>query len=130
MHGPLVASSGSKETVIGAGTQVMGTLHSEGDVRLYGVISGDLSAWGAVVIGSEAQLEGSLICASAVIAGLVGGNVTARQVIVLSGGRILGDVHAERLATEEGASLEGIVTLEEALDLPARLPVSAAEGRE
>ncbi len=130
MRSRLETLGGSKETVVGTGAQVTGALHSEGNVYLYGTVGGDLSARGAVIIGPEAHLEGNLTCASAVVAGLVEGNVAARQVTVLSGGRILGDVRAEQLATEEGASLEGVVTLEEVVDLTALLPANAAEGQE
>jgi len=115
-------SSGSKETVISAGTQVVGALRSEGNVRLYDVFSGDVAALGTVTVSANARLEGNLTCSSAVIAGLVGGNVTAQQVTLLSGGRILGDVRTERLAADEGAVVEGLIMLEEAIDLPALLP--------
>lgn len=122
MYGRPEASGGPKETVIGAGTQVVGALRSEGDVRLYDVFSGDVAALGTVTVSAKARLEGNLTCSSAVVAGLVSGNVTARLVTLLSGGRILGDVRTERLATDEGAAVEGVITLEETIDLPALLP--------
>jgi len=43
--------------------------------------------------------------------------VTARRITVLGTGRILGNLRMEKLMTEDGAFIQGVITLEKSLEL-------------
>ena len=116
-------------TILAANTHFTGTLKAQGNVHLEDIFTGDISARGRVTVGKNATLDGSLICAEVVIAGLVRGNVAARTVSVLSTGRVLGDLRIEKLLTEEGAYLQGLITLEEDLD-PSAVEAEAGSDRQ
>ncbi len=104
-------------SILGANTHFVGTLHTEGNVEVADRFDGDITAKGYVKLGSDATLDGDLICERATVAGLVKGNIIARSVKILGSGRVLGDLKMERLFTEEGAFIQGLITLEEKIDL-------------
>ncbi len=113
------------QTVLGANTRFVGTLKSEGDVQIEDIFVGDITARGRVSLGKQASLNGDLICDQATIAGLVKGDVIARRITVLGTGRILGNLRMEKLMTEEGAFIQGLITLEKQLD-PAEVVAERA----
>lgn len=105
------------QTILGANTRFIGTLKSEGDVQVEDIFVGDIYARGRVVLGKQASLDGDLICEHAVIAGLVKGDVIARRITVQGTGRVLGDLRMEKLMTEEGSFIQGVITLEKKVDI-------------
>lgn len=108
------------ETILGTGTHFEGNLKTEGNVRVHGTFVGDITAYGRIAIGEQGKLDGDLTGESVDVAGHVRGNVVARKVAVLRTGRVIGDLRLEKLQTEEGAFVQGLVTMEEKVDLPAR----------
>ncbi len=130
----LTPTNDPSQTILGANTRIVGSLKSEGHVHLEDTFEGNIAAGGRVSLGGEATLDGNLICERAIVAGLVKGDVTARTISVLGTGRVLGNLRMEKLLTEEGAFIQGTITLEESL-LAARpaetkqaTPVSVAEA--
>lgn|GEM_PF-6308283 len=113
------AQSARQESAVGAGATLQGTIIAEGNVRIAGRMDGDVTSSASVVIHEGGQVEGNLLCDTAVIAGTVQGNVTARRVAVRATGRVLGDLHLEKLASDEGGFVKGLVTMEESVDIPA-----------
>jgi cytoskeletal protein CcmA (bactofilin family) len=113
------------ETVLGINTHFEGDLKSEGNVRVDGAFIGDITARGRVLIGEVASVEGDIIGEAVAIGGLVRGDIVARKISVLRTGRVWGDLVSEALATEEGAFIQGQITMEEHVDIAGRLPPSA-----
>jgi cytoskeletal protein CcmA (bactofilin family) len=109
---PDPAAGVGSRTVLGPGSRFTGTLKTEGDVTLADIFEGDISARGEVRVGLNATLDGDLCCQSAIIAGLVRGDVTAKVINITGTGRILGNLRAERLLTEDGSFIEGTITLD------------------
>jgi cytoskeletal protein CcmA (bactofilin family) len=108
-------------TILGTGARFVGRLHAQGDVAIEDIFEGEITSRGVVRVGQHGTLDGSLVCREAVIAGLVRGNVTARAISITATGRILGDLQAEKLLTEEGTAIQGMIRLEETLDLDAAI---------
>lgn len=117
----LLASGKSQpsQTIVGAGTEIEGTLTSAGHVRLDGTFEGDVTALGNVVIGEAGSLIGDLIGETVAIGGVVRGDVTARKVSILRTGRVLGSLRQEALFTEDGGFFQGMVTMENQLNIAA-----------
>jgi len=109
---PDPAAGVGSRTVLGPGSRFTGTLKTEGDVTLTDIFEGDVTARGEVRVGVNATLDGDLCCQSAIIAGLVRGDVNAKVISITGTGRILGNLHTERLLTEDGSFIEGTITLD------------------
>ncbi len=112
------------DSVLGARTQLVGTLKAEGNVRIEGIFCGDVSTTGRIVVGEQGKVEGNLVGDSVDVAGTVTGDVVARRVGVSRSGRILGDLRLEKLVTEEGGFIQGLVHMEEKVEIADYLPAS------
>ena len=115
-------------SVVGPRAKFEGTLTTEGDLRLDGIFTGDISARGEVTIGETGDLKGDLIGGVVRVAGLVRGDVVARKVAILKTGRVHGNLVVESLVTEEGGFIQGQIRMEESVDLSERFPEPAAEA--
>ncbi len=99
------------ETVLGANCSMEGRLSSNTNVRLDGVFTGTLEITGNVLVGETARITADINAKNISIAGAVRGNVTGRKVQLLRTGRIWGDIRAQALTTEEGAFIDGKITM-------------------
>lgn len=99
------------ETVLGATSVFEGGLRSGANVRLDGTFSGTLEITGNVLIGETARITADVNARNISIAGAVRGNVHGKKVQILRTGRVWGDIHAEALTTEEGAFIDGKITM-------------------
>ena len=115
-------------TIIGSKAKLEGTLTTEGDVRLDGLFTGDISARGQVSIGESGDLKGDLVGGVVHVAGMVRGNVVARKVAILKTGRVHGNLVVESLVTEEGGFIQGQIRMEERVDLSEHFPEPSVEA--
>lgn len=99
------------ETVIGASCTLEGALKSSANVRLDGTFTGTLEIAGNVLVGETAKINADINARNISIAGAVRGNVSGRKVQLLRTGRIWGDIRAQALTTEEGAFIDGKITI-------------------
>jgi cytoskeletal protein CcmA (bactofilin family) len=99
------------ETVLGAGSILEGTLKSKANVRLDGTFTGTLEIEGNVLVGETAKITADVNARNVSIAGAVRGNVSGRKVQILRTGRVWGDIEAMALTTEEGAFIDGKITM-------------------
>lgn len=101
-------------SIIAAGMKVVGDCDSDGTIRIEGAVEGTVRAGKAVVIGREGVVDGHVRTQDAVISGRVTGTVTAESRLeVQATARIDGEVHALRMQLEEGAELNGQVSMGE-----------------
>ena len=99
------------DTVIGSNTQFEGDFASSGNVRMDGQFSGSLEITGNILVGESADIRADINARNISIAGTVRGNVTGNKVQLLRTGRIWGDISASALTTEEGAFIDGKITM-------------------
>lgn len=99
------------ETVLGGNSTLEGHLKSNANVRLDGTFSGTLEIGGNVLVGETAQINADINAKNISIAGAVRGNVNGKKVQLLRTGRIWGDIRATALTTEEGAFIDGKITM-------------------
>lgn len=99
------------ETVLGANSVMEGTLRSNANVRLDGAFTGTLEITGNVLVGETARINADINAKNISIAGAVRGNISGKKVQLLRTGRIWGDIHALALTTEEGAFIDGKITM-------------------
>lgn len=99
------------ETVLGANSIMEGTFKSNGNVRMDGTFTGTLEISGNILVGETARITADIDARNISIAGAVRGNVTGNKVQLLRTGRVWGDINANALTTEDGAFIDGRITM-------------------
>lgn len=99
------------ETVLGANSVMEGTFKSSGNVRMDGKFTGTLEISGNILVGETAHITADIDARNISIAGAVRGNVTGNKVQLLRTGRVWGDINANALTTEDGAFIDGRITM-------------------
>jgi len=95
-------------TVIGPGTRVKGEISFDGPAKILGEIEGRITAPGELNIGETAICRAAVEGAVVQIDGVVEGNITAHQSLLLSpSARVSGDIVAASLTVAPGASWNG-----------------------
>ncbi|MBI5671238.1 MAG: polymer-forming cytoskeletal protein [Chloroflexi bacterium] len=123
---PVSQSPVGFETVLGANSTVEGTLSSSSNVRLDGTFKGTLEITGNILVGETAKIEADINAKNISVAGAVRGNISGKKVQLLRTGRVWGDIRAAALTTEEGAFIDGKITMvSHEAAAPAESPVEA-----
>src|SRR5690348_18126143 len=106
-------NGGTNVVSLGPKDILQGRLEIQGDLKVAGTVEGDLKASGDVTIDSTATIQAAIEGANVSVRGNVTGNVTAKRRLTLAGtGRLNGDVRVGRLTVEDGATLNGNVTMQ------------------
>ena len=98
--------AGSTFSVLGPDIAINGDLTATADLHLDGRVNGDISC-AALVQGEVSEVAGTVVAASARIAGRIKGSITADVLVILKTARIEGDVTYGTLTIEEGAQVDG-----------------------
>lgn len=99
------------ETILGAGSTLRGELRCQGNVRLDGTFEGTLEIDGNVLVGETGKITADINAKNVSIAGAVRGDVSGKKVQLLRTARVWGDITASAISTEEGAFIEGKITM-------------------
>ena len=99
---------GSSINVLATGTIIKGNVSAEEDMRVDGLIEGNINCKGKVVISQTGEVRGHVICANIELAGKVTGNIQTMGVLVLKHTSIYhGELHVQSLEIEPGAIFNG-----------------------
>jgi cytoskeletal protein CcmA (bactofilin family) len=94
--------------LLGAGSVFEGKLHFEGQVRIDGTFTGEITTTDLLIIGEGAKVSATINCGSVEIKGDINGNVNASDSIVLRAtARVQADIYAPSLVMDKGAVFEG-----------------------
>lgn len=86
------------------GTKIVGTIVSDGGMRIDGEIDGDVKTAGKVVLGVTGKIKGTLTCASADFEGKFKGKLKVEEMLTLrSTSQVEGEVFINKLTVEPGA---------------------------
>lgn len=86
------------------GTVVEGSIKTESDFRIDGVLNGDVHCNGKLIIGPTGVIEGKIHCSNAVVEGKVKGILTVKELLFLSEtANVSGDVKTGKLNIDPGA---------------------------
>ncbi len=95
-------------SIIGKGTTITGNVQSNGDIRIDGIMKGNLSAKAKILIGAEGVVEGDIDGKQADILGKVTGKIKVAELLYLHGKAVVdGDIFAGKLQIEPTASFNG-----------------------
>jgi cytoskeletal protein CcmA (bactofilin family) len=94
--------------LLGAGSVFEGKLHFEGQVRIDGTFTGEITTTDLLIIGEGAKVSATINCGSVEIKGDINGNINATDSIVLRAtARVQADIYAPSLVVDKGAVFEG-----------------------
>lgn len=95
----------STQNIISQGTIIVGDFTSEGDLRIDGIVEGNLRTKGKVVVGKSGFIKGALIGTDAYFEGKFSGKLTLSNTLTLkSSAHIEGEVVLGKLSVEPGAT--------------------------
>jgi cytoskeletal protein CcmA (bactofilin family) len=100
------------DSLIGAGTKVIGDVHFTGGLRVDGEIDGSIIATpgkpSTLVLSEHARVNGEINVTHLVVNGEVTGPVSVAEYLELqSKSKVIGDVHYKTLEIQLGAVVEG-----------------------
>ncbi|HOG20782.1 MAG TPA: polymer-forming cytoskeletal protein [Salinivirgaceae bacterium] len=94
--------------IICSGTTIKGDITTDGEIRIDGIVEGNLQAKGKVVIGTSGRLTGEITCRSADIQGKVEGKINVNELLSFKNTCVFkGDITTKQLAIEPGATFNG-----------------------
>ena len=94
--------------LIGAGTEIIGDINSNGDIRIDGSLTGNLKTAGKVVIGETGKVSGEIDCKNSEVLGEVHGKIKVSELLSLKAtAKIFGDIVTKKLAIEPGSKFTG-----------------------
>ncbi|KIX21229.1 hypothetical protein SY27_10775 [Flavobacterium sp. 316] len=102
-----------KETPLGKtnrivqGTIITGNIESKDDFRLDGILIGNYTSGGKLVIGTSGEVQGDIKCKNVDIEGSYVGKLEVEELLTIkSTAKIKGDVLVGKLSVEPGAVFE------------------------
>jgi len=94
--------------IIGKGTKIVGDITSAGDVRIDGLLTGNIVISGKLVLGPNGMVDGNITSVNAELEGEVKGIVNVTEILSLkSTAKINGDIVTSKLMIEPGALFTG-----------------------
>jgi cytoskeletal protein CcmA (bactofilin family) len=100
--------------LISNGTDITGDVKSNGDIRIDGSLTGNLSTKGKVVIGPTGKIKGEVYCKNSEVSGVIEGKICVGQLLNLkASSKIIGDIVTAKLAIEPGARFTGNCNMSE-----------------
>jgi len=107
MSKPIISEVKALNT-IAQDTRIKGNIESNGDIRIDGILDGDLDCKGRVVVGPESKVTGTIRCSNAEIMGFVKGEIVVKELLSLKGSStITGNLTMGKLSVEPGARFVG-----------------------
>ena len=98
----------SSVNLIGNGTKITGDIKSAGDVRIDGLLTGNIVTTGKFVLGPNGVVDGNVTSGNADISGEIKGKVTVGEMLSLkASAKVNGDILTSKLAIEPGAIFTG-----------------------
>ncbi|MCK9240175.1 polymer-forming cytoskeletal protein [Desulfocurvus sp.] len=97
---------------LGTGTTYQGRLDFQGSVRIDGTFKGEVASQGTLVIGKDANVDGTVNVGQLIISGRLQGEIVAKDKVILhKTANVVGSLSTPVLVIEEGAVLEGQITM-------------------
>lgn len=94
------------------GATIAGDMSSKTDIRIDGVLEGNLKCEAKVVIGKNGKVLGNISCASILVEGKIDGNVEAKDKMhLLASSVILGGLSTNKLIIEDGAMFNNVAMM-------------------
>jgi len=120
------------ELTIGPHVTLQGEIRCEGSVRIDGVIEGGrIETLGNIIIGHDARVVADLQADTVSVAGAYKGELNAKRVELLDGGRMWGVIRVESFLLDEGGFMRGelVMVTEEEPEEPEAAEYAGTEDK-
>lgn len=98
------------------GTLIKGDIDSKADFRLDGVLIGNYTSTGKLVIGPSGEVQGDVNCKNVDIEGKFSGKLVVTELLSIKSKAVIkGEVSVGKLAVEPGAVFEATCTMKNQL---------------
>ena len=106
--------------IIESSTKIVGDIFSEADFRIDGIVEGNVTTSGKIVVGKSGKITGKINCSNADISGSISGKIEVNEVLsLMSESLIQGDIVTGKLSVEEGAQVEASISMKSGKQLKA-----------
>ena len=106
--------------VIESSTKIVGDIVSKADFRIDGVVEGNITTTGKVVVGASGKISGKLNCSNADVSGSISGHIQISETLsLMSESYIQGDITTAKLSVEEGAQVDATIVMKTGKQLKA-----------
>jgi cytoskeletal protein CcmA (bactofilin family) len=103
----------SSTMTLGARDVLVGRLVFEGDLRVQGTFEGEANLTGDLSIESQGTVKAKVEARNLNVRGTLEGEASAKERMLIAGsGAVTGTIKVSRLAVEDGALLNGSITME------------------
>lgn len=114
--------SSKPETIIGANTRFVGTLNTDGNIRVDGSFEGDIEVLGNLIVGETGRVIATIKAHNVHVSGAVKGEITATEQLEISPtGKVWGDIATAALQIDPGGLFRGQSTMSSNIDEPLLL---------
>ncbi len=101
-------------------TKIVGDIVSKADFRIEGVVEGNITTTGKVVVGKSGKISGTLNSSNADVSGSISGQIEISETLsLLSGSYIQGEITTSKLSVEEGAKVDATIVMKTGKQLKA-----------
>ena len=105
---------------LGESTIYQGKLNFSGTVRIDGQFTGEIHSDGTLVLGKEAKVQGKVNVNQLVLTGFLSGEAIVKEKTTMhKTAMFLGNLMTKAMVMEEGAVLQGTITMREDIEKPA-----------
>lgn len=102
------APASAATSLIGSGTSIKGHIQSDGDVRIDGILQGNIKSNGKVIIGANGVVEGDIDAQNADVLGKVNGKLVIKALLNIRDKALInGDIFTGQLQFEPSATFNG-----------------------
>jgi cytoskeletal protein CcmA (bactofilin family) len=109
---PSTPTGGNLTAFIDQGSEFEGKLSFKDTVRIDGRFKGEIASENTLIVGESGEIEASIRSNTVVISGTVVGDVNAgRQIVLHKNAQVEGNLQTPSLVIEEGATLNGQITM-------------------
>lgn len=105
-------NSGTLYNALTSGSKIIGTIITDSDMRVDGVIEGDVKCSGKLVIGEQGLVKGNIECQNAEIMGKIDGKINVKFALALRAtSNLVGEITTGTLMVEPNAIFNGTCTM-------------------
>jgi cytoskeletal protein CcmA (bactofilin family) len=98
-------------------TTLEGSLNAKTDIRIDGIVKGNVQTTGKVILGKEGKVDGEVSCTNAEIEGHFKGKITVSGILSLkSNSNLEGEVLTHKLIVESGATFNAHCKMQTAVE--------------
>ena len=96
------------DSLIGENIKIIGKIEGKGNLRIDGIVEGDIDYDGNIVVGEDGKISGNVKSKDISLAGTIEGNIDSKtKLVILPTGKLIGDLIVSSFIVHEDAIFEG-----------------------